>query len=405
MSQWKRIEKELNSFIAFGGLMDQDHRRQVAEWLFYFLYDPDYPAQAQLKRSGLTKRYPNWYHILYQLLQQEDLRQLARHNEDLAFSMTRETLDWMKKTHQRFEASHQHVEEEAELREMHQLGPEAGGQRWVNLLHKLKRLYPSYQRNWNFYAKAVQELDRAEQEAEMLRSNVLADWGAIIKQSKEEQETEFLALSFEGYFASLGRKVERLNDLGDLLSPFYGFLGLAWSDALSHWNQLDPDQLQRYAEELTRDRGLRELAELLGRWERARQHSTQERRQRLIPKQQWKPNPYGRSEIIGIHQSDELSRMLPSEVALLGSPETEVILSKKYVEKKLLTFQYRSQDLVGTPEVQEEIIERKQPEDLGPIILCVDTSGSMFGAPEKVAKALALAILEVALRQKRRKAT
>jgi uncharacterized protein with von Willebrand factor type A (vWA) domain len=37
----------------------------------------------------------------------------------------------------------------------------------------------------------------------------------------------------------------------------------------------------------------------------------------------------------------------------------------------------------------------------GPILLCIDTSGSMTGTPETVAKTLSMAILKVALRERR----
>ena len=124
--------------------------------------------------------------------------------------------------------------------------------------------------------------------------------------------------------------------------------------------------------------------------------------QQSIPKEDWKPNPYGKSEIIGIHHSDQISALLPSEIALLSHPETELMLSKKYVEKKLLTFQYRSEDMEVNEEIKEEPLNDMDLDRPGPFILCIDTSGSMFGTPERIAKALALAILEIAIKDKRR---
>ncbi|WP_455381330.1 VWA domain-containing protein, partial [Salinispira pacifica] len=41
-------------------------------------------------------------------------------------------------------------------------------------------------------------------------------------------------------------------------------------------------------------------------------------------------------------------------------------------------------------------------DDRGPIVLCVDTSGSMAGLPERVAKAISLAVLKTAVREGRR---
>ncbi len=408
MSQWKRIEQQLNSFILFGGMMTAEARRKTAELLFLYLYDPDFKAKEQLRQSSIPYHHPNWARILEQIFGRQDLREISRNNEDLAFSLARETLEWAKRTFLKFEASHQQVEEEQKLKEFEEGGSRLNLEKWTEQLDRLTRLHPSHRRNWRFYGQTLTELQknggssRSRQEAEILRSNILHDWRRFIEQGKEQEEASFLNKSFDRYFDTLGRKIEKLYDLGDLLSPFYGFLGLAWNDSLGNWNKINVSQLESYAESLSRDRTLRELAELLGRFKRAQQQTKEMRRQRLLPRKQWKPNPYGRSEIIGIHHSNEISRMLPSEVALLSSPETEVILSKKYVEKKLLTFQYRSEDMSTTYEEEEEIVPDQEPDDLGPIILCVDTSGSMFGAPERVAKALALAILEMALQQKRR---
>jgi len=139
----------------------------------------------------------------------------------------------------------------------------------------------------------------------------------------------------------------------------------------------------------------------LGRWQREKKVLEEKKVMKAIPRQKWKPSPYGKSEIVGIHHSDQISAMLPSEIALLSSPETELIWSKNYVEKKLLTFKYRSIEESSTAEVQEEVMEEAESEQQGPMILCVDTSGSMFGKPERIAKALALAILNIAIEQNR----
>jgi len=93
---------------------------------------------------------------------------------------------------------------------------------------------------------------------------------------------------------------------------------------------------------------------------------------------------------------------LPSEFALLADPTTETIFYKKFVEKKLQTFEYQGR----TQEIIEEEFENKRQkvkEDTkGPFIICVDTSGSMHGTPETVAKMLCFAILKIAIRENRK---
>lgn len=96
-----------------------------------------------------------------------------------------------------------------------------------------------------------------------------------------------------------------------------------------------------------------------------------------------------KSDITGIMTGADLNRMLPSETALLTSPDTERVFLRRYVEKRLQIFSASS---VSThPEVREK----------GPVYICIDTSGSMQGEPEMMAKNLALSITLIAQRERR----
>ena len=52
-------------------------------------------------------------------------------------------------------------------------------------------------------------------------------------------------------------------------------------------------------------------------------------------------------------------------------------------------------------EVEEELVTEIEDEKAGPVIICVDTSGSMKGSPETVAKAVTLYIATRAVSEKR----
>ncbi|MBP8073566.1 MAG: VWA domain-containing protein [Bacteroidia bacterium] len=98
----------------------------------------------------------------------------------------------------------------------------------------------------------------------------------------------------------------------------------------------------------------------------------------------------------------ETNNLIPGETALLGDPELEILFHKRFAEQKLQTY-----DFIGkVREAQEEEVERKRmkgkEDKKGPIIICVDTSGSMHGAPETVAKTLSFAILKIALQERRK---
>ena len=52
------------------------------------------------------------------------------------------------------------------------------------------------------------------------------------------------------------------------------------------------------------------------------------------------------------------------------------------------------EELKETIEQEEVMMEKKKPK--GPIIICVDTSGSMHGTPENIAKTVAFALAKIA---------
>ncbi|MEZ4777349.1 MAG: VWA domain-containing protein [Bacteroidia bacterium] len=415
MNLLTRIEDELSGFIDYGGIMTEKLRREAIEMVIMYLYEPEYDAITPLNESGIQFNYPNWYGLLLRLFSYPELRKITRSNEDLTFSIAKDTFAWARRVARQFEANHEYFEEEVELKYILENTRAVKKSRWPQILLDLKDRYPTHSLSWDFYRESMSDMSarmdaesdestrqRLALDLEVLRNNILEDWNSFFYKKKHALEESFLDSAFSRYSAELSQKVAQLNDLGDLLAPFYNFLGHIWNDSMGAWEKIDWDKLEEYAKNLQRDPQLRELAELLGRWKNAEKQVETFKLLQPVPDRAWKPNLYGKSEIIGIHHSDDIGAMLPSEVALLSSPETELILSKKFVEKKLLTFQYRSENLSASPKMKQEMIQMTEINERGPMVICIDTSGSMFGGPERIAKALALAILEIALKQKRR---
>ena len=96
-----------------------------------------------------------------------------------------------------------------------------------------------------------------------------------------------------------------------------------------------------------------------------------------------------KSDIGGITIGNDLSSLLPTELALLAEPATQSVFYKNYATRRLQVFASTSHDTKG-----------KKHRD-GPIIICMDTSGSMKGEPVLVAKALTMAICIIAQRSRR----
>ena len=107
----------------------------------------------------------------------------------------------------------------------------------------------------------------------------------------------------------------------------------------------------------------------------------------------------------GVERSDSVARMLPVEAAMLGHPKLKLLWHARRAEQALLTYRVEGTDVEQTlieREAAEETETHRPARERGPILAVVDTSGSMRGLPEQVAKALILEALRTAHAEKRR---
>ncbi len=134
-----------------------------------------------------------------------------------------------------------------------------------------------------------------------------------------------------------------------------------------------PEQALSIADMWANNQLLREVAALYGKLDKSFQF---ERAKRIVG---------GADEIVDIKLGDEIRRVLPSELALLADPDFEDEFYMRFLNSELAVY-----DTVG-----EEQAGR------GPVVMCVDESGSMSGERNIWAKAIALCLLNICRREKR----
>ena len=111
-------------------------------------------------------------------------------------------------------------------------------------------------------------------------------------------------------------------------------------------------------------------------------------------------------ETLGVRRSGRVARMLPAEAMLLLHPRLRLVWHARHAERTLLGYE----DSDRMPEIVRELAPawrpsaRRAPDkrlELGPMLVCVDTSGSMQGGAEAVAKAVVLEAMRTAHAQQR----
>ena len=137
--------------------------------------------------------------------------------------------------------------------------------------------------------------------------------------------------------------------------------------------RMDSQQRLELAARIQRNRNLKEMAEKIGRMVRL---ALGEQARKII---------HGHDEVHDIEQGNDISRLLASELSLLSNEEAKLLFLKKFAERELLQYQLR-----GTEKAAR-----------GAIVCMIDSSGSMSGAPDTWARAVAIALLNIAAKQNR----
>ncbi len=154
--------------------------------------------------------------------------------------------------------------------------------------------------------------------------------------------------------------------------------GLGWDYSVGELRDTLRLDLAGLAELMERLPELRRIVDELGRIE-----ATQHTRRRS--------DGGGRESVVGARIGGELSDVLPCELGLLATPDTEDLFYQRMTEHRLLSL-----ELVGVTLETTRVAAHR-----GPAIACIDTSGSMQGAPEAVAKAIVLAAARRLARERR----
>ncbi len=143
---------------------------------------------------------------------------------------------------------------------------------------------------------------------------------------------------------------------------------------------------------------LAEIVRIMGREQPKQKEEKDETFKKFLPILPSPPKPAVEIEEITTGQS--LRHMMPVEMAIMSDHETESLFYLKYATHKLQLFANKPKE-----ESRFKLEKNKQVKprlEKGPIIVSLDTSGSMSGRPIKLAKNLLLQLLMMAKRQKRK---
>ncbi|MDY0130288.1 MAG: VWA domain-containing protein [Methanosarcina vacuolata] len=185
---------------------------------------------------------------------------------------------------------------------------------------------------------------------------------------------ESIAVKIEELIPVLEDHLEMLEILSML------FPGRAWDYSLRALHREYFGNLEKYAALLRKSSSIHEILEQVGRIELE------------YGSKKLSLSPYSKSEVHSVTLSGDIQTLLPAETVKLKNP----LLKRKFyadmLEGKLLTYQLKGENW------NSDNAGKKRK---GPVVALVDTSASMRGSPELLAKAVVLAVTRRMLTESR----
>jgi len=244
----------------------------------------------------------------------------------------------------------------------------------------------------------------------------LQDKIANAKQSNEDVDPSTLEQNFDfgfsGDFVIHQQWKERIEAWKQLNSVFGDLSQMLGRDVditkgiLKHQNW---KLIERLHELLQRISEFKDIVNALGRLQESLDHEDElesffESISRVVEEIQKKVVDDIPEEMSGIERSGSINRMLPQEALFLGHPKLKMLWHAKRYEQALLSYRVKGIEIDKTwVDISEQVeVQKPRPRfDRGPILVVIDTSGSMSGTPEIIAKALTLQAAKIAHAEKR----
>jgi uncharacterized protein with von Willebrand factor type A (vWA) domain len=170
-----------------------------------------------------------------------------------------------------------------------------------------------------------------------------------------------------GLRQSLRRSLEKAQKESDQ----WGDVAAGWGLDKGELKNLPAEKRMKLADTLSNSKKMKRIADLAGRFKNIVNSSAA-----TVP-------VHGLDEVVDIGISGDVAHMLPTE--LIKLIETPDLFYSDLIEGKLLTYNLKGVEPMGQ----------------GPILCCLDLSGSMDGLREEWSKAVILSLLQLAQKQKR----
>ena len=339
--------------------------------LFYsmYKYKPEMIAEEEMKPSAKMN-----HKIMSQLVESEDFQTLRQnchgdiYNSVLGVEMLGNRamevfMEWKREAEENQDPNQPNMSDIAQMIQQMQQA-ENQLQQAQDAAQSIQEVMDQMAQNGQQIPEAVNQAHQNSMMNQQMAQQFLDEVSQQAEQAMEQNQKSFdqLQRGFAQAAQDLNREIDETNDL-------INSWGLEPGDA----SRIPMENKREAIERIRASQKLKKMTEMIGNLKT------------VAREEQKRKSKDGATTIKTIEIGNKIESVLPSEKMKLIHPTMKKDFYRRYNQKELLQY-------------QKESFNNKAK---GPIICCIDTSGSMSGTAEVWSKAMAIAMLEIAQKQKR----
>jgi uncharacterized protein with von Willebrand factor type A (vWA) domain len=391
-------------------LLPEEIRQELEDAVFHALYGDEQTGQAALSRTATADpqatsdeagpRHTPISRTLERLLTVTDLTNYTDANERLSERLAHEAVHWVGHRWDEIGEDPDLNKEADALEAIVSRASSSGGETIEQLVETVLSYRPELKAVTRAASQPIEgsalrdsphEQRRREADLQARHEYLIKQWKARHERAVANHQERELGRAIGQFVRELQQVVPQLAEKQRLVRDVFGNEDALFDLSRHQWEELPVEGLEQAAEMLREHEEIKRLAETVGRSQAVSERHHVHRTERRVREREVGA---GKAEIVGVRNGADIGSLMPSEVALLADPVTRELFYARLAKHELLVLDYKQrrvvQDVVERPAwVEEDILVPR-----GPVIVCVDTSGSMLGLPEKIAKAVVLALAQ-----------
>ncbi|MFX0001197.1 MAG: VWA domain-containing protein [Candidatus Hermodarchaeota archaeon] len=395
------IKEIIDQSVQFGKFLNKPLRRRIFDYILY-----KFQIIKSFNESKITNDLTPYINFINKLIINSDVVSLAEKNDSIFTDILTRIIKVFEQLEKEINITGDFQNEELELINMKNSSLSNFFIQFEKNIEKIRFYNPTKDFNIQFFENEYEKLKisnskNVNKQKLALKNEILERWELNLLKKKYLFLLKRIDEERKKFCDDLYEQIEKLKKMMKILQPFTNECGRLWDLSKGLWQTIDFSILEYYAQLVEKEPAIQELAEILGRMHQAEDELEEDLINETIIKPIKMIDHAQKSELVGIHESNDINYLLPLELTNLDDSITELIFYQKFSEKKLLSYQFLGHNWGYEEDNRKKVAKVAKKTKKGPIIICVDTSGSMHGLPEYIAKTLCFAILRIALIEQR----